>query len=218
MKKKNKRFLIFTDNSYISAFLFHGVGHPPWKDIPELQKNVSYRNKMTESVNNYILNAKGEGYTRFDVHEAFPVNMMTVSGDAEIIRGVDRIIPERKYDAAVILKQEFPELSKQPRWKMIKEIRTDGRLIDEDAIIAEYLRAYGIHLLSVDSPCGLNLHYPLELKVSFQAGVDLAYAHLYPNMKSKTEDSFTAHVGTSLQLMEFYKYAGLCILSGCRCQ
>ena len=105
---ERKRLLIVTDHHYVSALLFHGFGLPPWYDLPLIQEKRSFRAAMTRRVNRVIAAAAPAGFDAFDVHEAFPVDLMSLAERARLLRGIDRFLTQsRRYAGYALLSLAF---------------------------------------------------------------------------------------------------------------
>ncbi len=219
--------MIITDTRYVSAVLFHGYGLPPWYDLPEIQTKDCYRKIMTQDVNALIDRAAGAGYRSFEVQEAFPVDLMTLSDQARLIRNVDHFLP-RGYHGAALLARDFPGLAPQPRRSLLTRLRLNGRAIDETDILALWLAARSIPLVYSDIRksylknnrpwTGENLiirnrlpEFPARLTISFTGEVPLGRADFYPGIERAGRTRLNARPSTPEQLLDFYRYAGILI-------
>ncbi len=212
MKSKPKRLLIITDNRYVSAVLFHGLGLPPWRDLPETQADPGLRRAMTASVNRAIQQARRAGFNAFDVHEAFPVDFMSMDPAAEIIRNADYFLLERHYHAVRFLRSGFKQLHARTRLTLIKSMRLGRTALTETALLALYFRSRGIKPLNMAKPA-LQPRLPVDFIVKFDFRVTLKNADGYPGIIWSDPHAFTARVARADQLLEFYRYAGLQIIN-----
>ncbi len=212
MKSKPKRLLIVTDNRYVSAVLCHGLGLPPWRDLPAAQADPGLRQAMTASVNRAIQQARRAGFNAFDVHEAFPVDFMRMDPAAEIIRNADYFLLERHYHSVRFLRCGFKRLQRGTHLAMIKSLRLGRAALTETALLALYFRSHGIRPLNMArtaSPARL----PAEFTISFDPRVTLKNAAVYPGVIRSAPHVFTARIARTDQLLEFYRYAGLQIIN-----
>ncbi len=212
MKSKPKRLLIITDNRYVSAVLFHGLGLPPWRDLSAAQADPGLRRAMTDSVNRAIRKARRAGFNAFDVHEAFPVDFMRLDPAAEIIRNADYFLLERHYRAVWFLRRGFKRLPGRTRLALIKSMRLGRAALTETALLALYFQSRGIKPLNMArraSPARL----PAEFTINFDPRVTLKNADGYPGIIRSAPHAFTVRITQADQLLEFYRYAGLQIIN-----
>jgi hypothetical protein len=167
---------------------------------------------MTERVNRAIARARTQGFTAFDVHEAFPVDFMRMDESAEIIRNADYFLLERKYRAVLFLRRRFPGLSRQPRLAMLKSMRLGGKPLTETALLALYFKSHGVRILNPEIQTG-GKRFPADFTVNFDVRLKLKNAAFYPGILRAASHAFTARVSNADQLLEFYRYAGLQIMN-----
>ena len=226
---KRRRLLIVTDNHYVSAVLFHGLGLPPWYDLPEVQRDPTYRKVMAGKVNRLVDQAQEAGFTDFDVHEAFPVHFMDLREEVRIIRGCDRFLPSRKYAGAAFLRQPFKGLQRQPRLRCIRRMALGGKAIDETDLLAMCLGDEAIPIVYSETESklfvgksgrgfvensaasGAKLSRKRKLVIELAGSVPLDKAEYYPGVKLTEAHGMAAQVGSGAQALEIYKYAGLLI-------
>ena len=227
---KDRKLLLVTDNQYVSAVLFHGFGLPPWYDLPAIQDEPAYRNGLTERVNAVIGKAQAAGYSAFDVHEAFPVNLMTLSGNAILARGTDTFHFDRGYAAAGFIKVHFAELNKQPRFNCIRKMRWNGQPIDETDLLALFLEENGTPVIYSDAPSLAFLpevkEFTSNLSILRNASVprggtftlDFADPDVpvqralhYPGVTKIENRRITAEVQSVAQAVEIYRFGGILI-------
>lgn len=226
----DRKLLLVADNRYVSAVLFHGFGLPPWYDLHIVQDDPTYRNRFTERVNAAIEEAKAAGYNAFDVHEAFPVNLMTLSADAILARGLDTFHFDRGYAAAAFLKMDFPGLEKQPRLGCIGEIRWNGTLIDETDLLALFLEENRTPVVysGAPSPAFLPETKDFSAKASILKAVSRPFvgaftvtfadpdipvqrALRYPGVTAIEGRTLFAEVDSAAQALEIYRFCGILI-------
>ncbi len=223
-----KHLLVFTDTRYVSAILFHGLGLPPWYDLPELQRDPAYRLTMARRVNRLLPLARGVGFTAFDVQEAFPVDLMELSADVRVLRGCDRVLAERGYAGAAFLRARLPGLKRQPRWKCIRRMSLDGTVVDEVDLLALCLTALRIPVVYADSASkafvqnsGRSFRDSVVTAVPRrrrrQFVVDLAPkipvdpADYFPGVTQVGAHRVAAEVTSADQALDVYRYIGLVI-------
>lgn len=205
----SKKILVFTDNCYISAILFHGYGLPPWHDLPEVQEDVDYRNKMTDTVNEIIQKAEKDGFEQFDIHEAFPINFMTISEKVQILRNIDHFLIERSYAAVAFAKVKFDSLKKQPGLSLIKKITLNDHDINETELLKIYFQSKSIPIYNGQK---IELEACGRLRIEFDKKVSLKYVNEHPFIQQEG-CAIEAEINNSEKLLEVYSYAGIQIQS-----
>lgn len=225
---KGQRLLLITDHAYVSALLFHGYGLPPWYDLPEIQRKSSYRAQATEHVNRIVIQARANGFRQFDVHEAFPVNLRTISTDVFIVRNLDRFLLQRSYRGVALLKENFRGLAVQPRRRLLKAMRLNGKPIDETLILISWFQAYDIPVVysEVVRPyfrkvmtwdkqgicCPkLPAQFPAKLTCEFGAEILQRQAKGLPGVVDCGKKSISFAVADAEVLLHCYRYAGVLI-------
>lgn len=204
-----ERLLIITETRYVSALLFHGYGCPPWCDLPEIQEKPEYRNRMTDVVNELVEKAARDGFTLIDVHEAFPVNLMTVSDKVEVLRNVDHFMWDRQYSHVAFAKVNFKSLSPQPKLDLIDRIFLDNHEVDEE----ELLRiCFGVKSISLFDEVNRNGKCPKKIKLVLNKKISPKYVAEHPFIKLR-ENTLEAKVESVEMLLEVYCYAGIQIQS-----
>ncbi len=224
-----KKMLLITDNYYVSATLFHGFGLPPWYDLPVIQDDPAYRNRMTDQVNAVIARARQAGYAEFDVHEAFPVNLKTLAGEAMLARGADSFHFERNYSAAGFLSARFDGLEKQPRLQCIGGMTWNDRPVDETDLLALWLAENRVPVVYAEAPSAAFVPRQVDFagssilrnlpetrggtfRIAFDdKDVPLERGRYYPGVLSITDHCLAAEVASIDEALEIYRFAGLLI-------
>jgi len=229
MPGKRRRLLIITDNHYISAVLFHGFGLPPWYDLPEVQRTARHRKIMARKVNALVTQGETEGFTEFEVHEAFPVHFMDLCENVRVIRGVDRLLPERKYSGAAFLREPFKGLKRQPRYACIRRMALGGKPVDETDLLVWFLSENGVPVVyseakskaflaksggrfveqAVTVPAARRKNRTFAIDVARKIPLDKA--EYYPGVTLHGDHRIQANVGSAEHALEIYKYVGLLI-------
>lgn len=225
---KGPRLLLITDHKYVSALLFHGYGLPPWYDLPEIQRKVSCRNQATEHVNRIVAQAREKGFDQCDVHESFPVNLRTLSANVLVLRNLDRFLPERSYRGVAFLLEKFSGVPIQPRRRLLKAMRLDGKPLDETALLATWFQSHGIPVVysEVVRPYfrkvadwdrqgiyrpELSARFPAKLTCEFGAGILQCQAKGLPGVTGCGKRSISFAVADADALLNCYRYVGVLI-------
>lgn len=217
--------MIVTDHAHVSALLFHGFALPPWYDLPAIQKKAKYRLAMTRKVNKLIRLARKEGFSLFEVHEAFPVDLMTISAAALVIRGVDRFLPKRRYHGVALLKAGFKDVGVQPRKQLIKKMILGQNTVSESDLIALYFAGQKVPVIYSDyqgayikSSHGKfyphlesRLKYPAIFRISFEKSINLKPAAWYLAINKVAKNMIVGKVRNAGDVMEIYRFAGLLV-------
>ena len=213
--KKEKRLLIVTQNRYVSTLLFHGYGLPPWYDLPVIQTDPSFRKTVTEKVNNLISRARRSGFTAFDIHESFPIDLMRLDKNGLVIRGIDCFLTERDYAGFAFLPAAFRGLKPQPRLGLLKKMTLNKREITETDIVVSVLQSKGIPPVYSETTgrekLDRRLSFPGEFAVFFDRVVPLKDVTRYPGISRVGKNCFYSRVENPDKLLELYKYAGILI-------
>lgn len=225
---KGPRLLLITDHKYVSALLFHGYGLPPWYDLPEIQRKSSYRDRATEHVGRIVAQAREKGFNQCDVHEAFPVNLRTISADVLVLRNLDRFLPGRSYSGVALLRENFSGVPIQPRRRLLKAMRLDGKPLDETAVLVNWFQSHDIPVVysEVVRPyfrkvaawdrqgiCRPELpaRFPAKLTCEFGAEILQRHAKGLPGVTGCGKRSISFAVADADALLNCYRYAGVLI-------
>lgn len=154
------KIYIMTDVSRISGILGGGNGLPPWFHFPELEKD-DLRIAMSREINQAVRAALRAGASEILVHEACPVDLLSLDEDVKLIRGGNRLYLDKSFAGIAFIGQGIAQhlVSSTGVEKNIRKIEFNGRAVDEMTICALYALSKGVPTLcaSGDRACMKNL-------------------------------------------------------------
>lgn len=154
------KIYLMCDVSRISGILGGGNGLPPWYWFPELEKD-GLRLKMAQEINLAVRAALRAGATETLVHEACPVDMLSLDEDVKLVRGGRRLYLDKSFAGIAFIGQGIAKrvVSSNGIENNIRKIELNGHAVDEMTICALYAGSIGVPVLcaSGESACFKNL-------------------------------------------------------------
>ncbi|MBU0715980.1 MAG: M55 family metallopeptidase [Verrucomicrobia bacterium] len=150
------KLYIVCDVSRISGILGGGNGLPPWFWFPDLEKD-DLRIEMTGKINGAARVARQIGATEILVHEACPVDMVSLDEEVKLIRGGSRLYLDKSFAGIAFIGQGLAKhvASSNGIENNIRKIEFNGHEVDEMTICSLYAGSIGVPTIcaSGDSGC-----------------------------------------------------------------